>query len=151
MDWETGFIIILTGIWCLVGAIFLAIGIGIGRSGRNREERLREQTDGVILEMIRHTESHRDGTTTSWHPLVEFDCEGRRVSLEGESVSRKRYYEGQQVRVYYDPDDPSCFRIGNDDPSRLLGRIFTAVGAVCIVIGLAAAVLVRWGSARLPR
>ena len=42
-------------------------------------------------------------------------------------------------------------KVMNDDPSRLLGRIFTAVGAVCIVIGLAAAVLVRWGSARLPR
>ncbi len=152
MDWELQFIVIFTGVWCLVGAVFLAIGIGMGRSRARREERLRDRADGVILEMIRHTESRHDGeTTTSWRPLVEFDCEGRRISLEGDAVGRKKYYEGQRVRVRFDPDDPSVFCIEGDDPIRLLSRIFTAVGAACIVIGLAAAVVVHWSVARLIR
>ena len=152
MEWELQFIILFTGIWCLIGAIFLAIGIGMNRSQRRREERLRDRADGVVLEMIRHTESRHDGTTaTGWNPLVEFEYEGRRISLEGEPVSRKQYYEGQRVQVRYDPDDPSCFSIGSNGVLGLLGRIFTAVGVGCIVIGLAAAVVVHWSAARLIR
>jgi predicted metalloprotease with PDZ domain len=46
------------------------------------------------------------------------------------------------VRVRFDPDDPACFAIDGDASGRLFYRIFTAVGAVCVAIGVIAAVVV---------
>lgn len=139
------FVAIFSGTWALVGAVFLAVGIGMGRAWRRKQERLRAQADGVVLEVIRHAGCD----SVSWRPLVEFDCEGRRISLEGDAVSRKRYYEGQPVRVRYDPDDPSCFSIEGENGGARIGRVFTAVGAACVAVAVIAALLAQGASPKL--
>ena len=143
---------IFCGVWAIIGIVFLAVGLGLRRSWVNQGERLRGRADGTVLEVIRHdTHSYRS-TSTSWNPLVEFDYEGRRISLEAkDGVSRKKYYEGQRVTVLYDPDDPASFRIEGDETGRTLYRVFTAVGAACLAVALIAAAVglfanpeVRW-------
>ena len=146
------FVSIFSGVWGLIGAIFLAIGLGMGRSWRRREERLRASADATVVEVVRHTHHSSDGNSTSWNPLVEFDYEGRRIALEAQdSVSRKKYYEGQRVRILYDPDDPATFRIEGESGTRVIHVIFTVVGAVCLLVALAAAAIgllfnpeIRW-------
>ena len=146
------FVSIFSGVWGLIGAIFLAIGLGMGRSWRRREERLRASADATVVEVVRHTHHSSDGNSTSWNPLVEFDYEGRRIALEAQdSVSRKKYYEGQRVRILYDPDDPATFRIEGESGTRVIHVIFTVVGVVCLLVALAAAAIgllfnpeIRW-------
>ena len=134
------FAIIFSGIWTLVGSVFLAIGLGMRRHWQAREERLRGQADATVLEVIRHTHQSSGGSGTSWNPLVEFDYEGRKISLEAdEGVSRKKYYEGQRVRILYDPDDPATFCIEGESGTRVIHVIFTVVGMVCLLVALAAA------------
>ena len=147
MDFDKAFLFAFSGTWIIVGIVFLAVGIGIGRALRRKEERQRANAEGVVLEMLRHTSHSRNGESVSWRPLVEFDYEGRRISLEGDTVSRKKYYEGQRVQLYYDPDDPACFRIEGEGGERIVSRVFTVVGAVCLGIGIVSAVLMVGGDA----
>ena len=134
------FFAIFCGVWFAIGVVFLSVGLGLRRSWVRREERLRGRAEGTVLEVIRHTSHSSDGTSVSWCPLVEFEYEGRRISLEAqEGVSRKKFYEGQRVPVLYDPDDPSAFRIEGETGGRTLYRVFTAVGAGCLGVAIIAA------------
>lgn len=138
------FIIMFTGIWCLVGGVFLAVGFGLRRSLLRRDERQRARSTGRIAEVVRRVSRGSDGESVSWHPVVEFEADGRRISLESdEGGGRKRFYEGQPVEVLYDPDDPSSFHLEGRSIGALMSRIFLAVGFGCIVIGLIAALLAK--------
>ena len=133
------FTLLFTGTWCLVGAIFLCVGIGLRRSFARREERLRARAEGVVAEIVRRERRDSDGRGVSWYPIVEFEADVRKISLEcGDGGGRKTFYEGQRVEVLYDPDDPSVFRIEGHGTTRLLGNIFLAVGLVCVAIGVIA-------------
>lgn len=145
MSGETLFLIIFTGVWCLVGVIFLGVGLGLYRGAKRREERLRARTDGVIVEVARHVRGSSDSRSVSWHPIVEFEVDGHTVSLESEGGDwRKRFYEGQHVGVLYDPDDPSCFRLEGRDIQAFVGKIFLGVGALCVAIGVDAVLIVKF-------
>ncbi len=142
------FVVMFTGIWCLVGAVFLGVGIGLRRSALRREERLRARAEGTVTEVVRRA-GGSGHDSAAWYPIVDFDADGRRVSLEcADGGGRKRFYEGQRVEVLYDPDDPACFRLEGNDLGRLIGNIFFGVGLGCIAVGLIAALLVK--GIRLP-
>ena len=137
------FVVFFSGTWGLVGAIFLAVGIALRRSALRKAERRRARASGTVVEVARHVSHSDSSTSVSWNPVVEFEYEGRRVTLESEDgVSRRKYYEGQSVEVLYDPDDPSCFGIEGNDSQRLLYRVMLGVGAGCFAVGAIAAALV---------
>ena len=137
------FTLIFSGIWCLVGVIFTCVGIGLRRAFLRKEERLRARATGTVTEVVRRVSHSSDGASASWYPIVEFEADGRAISLEyDEGGGRKRFYEGQSVEVLYDPDDPSCFRLEGRSAVGLLGRVFIIVGLVCIALGAAVGALV---------
>lgn len=139
------FLIIFTGVWCLVGVIFLGVGFGLYRGAKRRNERLRARAEGTITEVVRRTHHASDGGSVSWYPIVAFEVDGRTISLESEDGGgRKRFYEGQRVGVLYDPDDPTCFRLEGRDALALVGKIFLGVGALCVAIGIDAVLVVRF-------
>ena len=144
------FTLVFTGVWCLVGVVFLGVGIGFRRSFLRREERLRARTNGTITEMVRRVRHGSRGASVYWYPIVEFEADGRRISLESdEGGGRKAFYEGQPVEVLYDPDDPSCFRLEGRNANQLLGNIFLVVGLGCIAIGVAVGLFVNAASPRI--
>ena len=138
------FTLIFTGVWCLVGVIFLAVSFGLHRSCLRREERLRARATGTIAEVVRRVSHSSDGASASWYPIVEFEADGHTVSLESsDGGGRKRFYAGQSVEVLYDPDDPSCFCIEGFDTLRLVSHVFLGVGLGCVAIGLVVALIVN--------
>ncbi len=138
------FTLIFTGIWCLVGVIFLCVGCGLRRSFLRREERLRARTTGRVAEVVRRESRSSDGASIAWYPIIEFEVDGHTISLEsGDGGGRKRFYEGQSVEVLYDPDDPSCFRLEGVDTTNLVGKIFIAIGLASVAIGVIAALIVN--------
>ncbi len=142
---DTGlFILIFSGVWGLLGLVFLAVGIALRRSALRKAERRRARASGTVVELARHV-SHSDGrTSVSWNPVVEFEYEGRRVTLESEDgVSRRQYYEGQSVEVLYDPDDPACFGIEGNQTQRRVYRVMLGIGAGCVAVAVVAALLVQ--------
>ena len=134
------FTLIFTGTWCLVGLIFLCVGLAMRKSALNREERLRARTSGTVIEVVRHGGANGAG----WFPIVEFEADGRRLSLESQDGgSARSFYEGQSVEVLYDPDDPASFQLEGMDTARLVGTIFLWVGLGSIAVGLIAALIVN--------
>ena len=143
---DTGvFTLVFTGIWCLVGAIFVAVALALRRALLRREERLRARTSGTVTEVVRRYSHSDGGDTPAWYPIVEFEADGRRISLESsDGGGRKRFYEGQRVEVLYDPDDPSCFQLEGFSSIGLLSRIFLGVGLASIAIGIIVGLLVNF-------
>ena len=134
------FTLIFSGIWCLVGLIFLGTGLFLRRVSARREERMRTRAGGKVVEVVRRAGANGVG----WYPIVEFEADGRRVSLESQDGGgAKRFYEGQSVEVLYDPDDPTRFRLEGLDIIRLVGTIFLWVGLVAIAVGLVAALIIN--------
>ncbi|MBQ8110947.1 MAG: DUF3592 domain-containing protein [Clostridia bacterium] len=144
------FTLIFTGVWCLVGVVFLAVGIGLRRRFFRMEERLRARSEGTVAEVVRRVNQGARGDSVGWYPIVEFMADGHKISLESASGGRKRFYEGQKVQVLYDPDDPTCFRLESDNTLRLMGGIFLAVGLGCVTIGVAVALLVKVFGGSVP-
>ena len=137
------FSVVFTGVWCLVGVIFLGVGIALRCSFLRKEERLRARATGTVVEVVRREHRSSDGNSVNWYPIIEFDADGRTLSLECEDGGgRKSFYEGQRVEVLYDPDDPSCFRLEGRSSVGLLGRVFVIVGLLCIALGAVVGALV---------
>ena len=138
---DTGlFTLIFTGVWCLVGAIFLAVGFGLRAAFRRREERMRARATGTVTEVVRRASND----SATFYPIVEFEADGRRISLESsDGGGRKRFYEGQSVEVLYDPDDPSQFMLDGFSTQALVGKIFLIIGLVSVAVGAIVGVAVN--------
>ena len=138
------FTLIFTGTWCLLGVIFLCVGIGLRRSAARRDERLRARAQGTVTEVVRRVGGSYGKSGPAWYPIVDFNADGRTVSLEcAEGGGRKSFYEGQSVEVLYDPDDPSCFRLDGRDTLALVGRVFFWIGLACVAVGAGVGLLVN--------
>ena len=145
------FSLIFTSVWCLVGVSFLAVGFGLRRSFLRREERLRARAEGTVTEVVRRVTHSSSGANVAFHPIVDFDADGRHVSLEcTDGGGRKTFFEGQTVGVLYDPDDPACFRLEGRETLNLLGKVFLGVGLGCVAIGLIVGLGVNLWSKGLP-
>ena len=131
------FVLMFTGIWCLVGAIFLAVGIGLRRSFARREERLRARTEGRVADVFSRTSYSGSSRSVSWYPVIAFEAEGLEYELEYHvGGSRRAFSPGQSVEVLYDPDDPTCFRLEGHATTRLLGTVFLLTGLACVAVGV---------------
>ena len=136
-----GFKVLFSGIFGLVGAIFLAIGIFILRGQRRKLQRCTSRTWGKVTDLIEHRD--RDGKRF-WHPVFEYTVGDRKYIKEsGYGSSPSRFAIGQNVVVYFNPNDFEDYFAEGETAPDLLGKIFTAVGAVLLVIGIAAALLIH--------
>lgn len=134
------FILIFTGVWSLVGVIFLAVGLGLRAAFRRREERMRARAAGTVVEVVRRM----GNDSAAFYPIVEFEADGRKISLESsDGGGRKRFYEGQSVEVLYDPDDPSQFMLEGFNALAIVGKVFLIIGLACIAIGVIVGVAVN--------
>ncbi|NBF39537.1 MAG: DUF3592 domain-containing protein [Spirochaetes bacterium] len=75
-----------------------------------------------------------------YYPVVRFDTPaGRRVEFTAPSGRNSRVYDiDEQVRVYYDPDEPETGRLGSAWGLWGSTIVFAGLGAVFVVIGFLA-------------
>ena len=136
-----GFKVLFSGIFGLVGAIFLAIGIFILRGHRRKLQRCTSRTWGKVTDLIEHRD--RDGKRF-WHPVFEYTVGDRKYIKEsGYGSSPSPFAVGQNVVVYFNPSDFEDYFTEGETAPDLLGKIFTAVGAGLLVIGILAALLIH--------
>lgn len=138
------FAVIFSGVWGLVGAIFFLVGFFIRRSVLRTEERCSERAEARVLEVIRHRHHSQSGSSSSWHPLVEFDYEGKTISLEApRGAGRKKFYVGQLLNIRHDPDDPANFYVEGESAVKLLYLIFMVVGLAAVMIAVIALIIIK--------
>lgn len=138
------FVIIFSGIWILIGVIFFIIGIAMLKSRKRKEIECTSKTYGKVTDVVRHQSHDSDGRySSSWHPVFEYnigELKFIKESLYGRSQSK--YAIGQEVEVYYNPEDYNDFYIAGETLPRTIGTIFTIVGIVAIIIGTFSAILI---------
>lgn len=94
-----------------------------------------EQATGTFKEYI--TRSDSEGTT--YAPVVAFVAEGENYEFtEQVSSSNRPYSEGDEIAVYYDPENPQKARIKSTFNLWVFPSIFLGMGLLFELIGIAA-------------
>ena len=146
MEDSLNFVIIFSGIWGVIGIIFLTIGIGLTINRKKKKEHCTQTTTGKVLsnarEVNREREYDRKPTTTmTYYPVYEYYVEGNRVEKRSSyGSSSPRFYEGQEITICYNPENPNEHYIEGDLIGSVIGIIFTAVGAVSIIVAIGVAI-----------
>lgn len=87
--------------FCLWGAYVAYNSYNLGKNG--------ETTTGIVIEL---EESESDGSCCVYSPVIEFEANGQTYTFEGDSASYPPEYEvGEEVRVLYNPENPSNAQI----------------------------------------
>ncbi len=141
---STLFIMIFSGIWGLVGVIFLCIGLMLLKNQKKKMINCTSKTYGKVIDLVRRSSNYgSSGHSSSWHPVFEYEIgELKYIKESNIGKSQSNYAVGQDVEVYYNPQDPHEFYIKGEGLQRTLGIIFTCVGIVCIFVAILVAVLV---------
>jgi len=120
-------------VWVILfGLVFFGIGAGL----TYRQFMIRQDAFEVPGEVIRLNESCDDEGCT-YSPVVRFTTQdGRQVTYNSTFSSSPPAYDiGEQVTMFYQPDDPQRATIKGE--GGVFRFIFAGVGGVIIVVGLA--------------
>ena len=139
---------IFSGITLLLGIIFLTVGIVVTKKIKNKEINCTSKTVGKVIDIVkRRYGSGMDNYdySYSWHPVFEYKI--GELTYTKESVygnSQPKYAVGQDVEIYYNPENHNEFYVGGDKTSKTLGTIFTIVGITLIVIAVCIFLMFRF-------
>jgi len=122
-----------------VGAVLVAIGALALRAGR-RFDRVARRAPGRVVGVAGSGAGHLVG-----YPVLRFSLpDGREIEARARSTTTlDALREGQDVTVLYDPADPTRARLDTRTASAgqaLLGAGFMGIGAVLVLLGVAAIV-----------
>lgn len=138
------FLVMFTGIFCLVGGIFIGIGYFLKKRQKTKEERCTSQVWGTIMEIVHHRSTHNKGV--SYFPVYEYNTGFEKVTVESHvGSSRLPYQVGNHVKVYYDPSNVRCSYIGGDKTNSFVSTVFIAMGSLFMVIGIVVGFIVLLG------
>ena len=141
--------ILMSGIFGLLGVIFLCIGLGF-TANRNKKKRVcTAKAIATIVGFRRDTTSRNRIDITQEvrknqnnFPVVEFVANGKPVRLTSHfGQTNPPYRVGEQVELYYDPNNYKRYYIVGDKPQKILAIVFTSVGAGMIALALCFLVL----------
>lgn len=136
------FVIIFSGTWALVGIIFFIIGILILNNRKKKEINCTSKTYGKVTDIVRHQSYDRNGGySSSWHPVFEYNIgELKFIKESTYGSSQSKYAIGQNVEIYYNPEDYNEYYIVGDSLPKTLVTIFTSVGIGAIMIAIVSAI-----------
>lgn len=110
-----------------MGAIFLAVGVGVGIT-TVRFVSDAKRTDGVVVDLVWRSGS-KGGSTAA--PVVSYEVDGKTYKFTSSTSSRPPAYDvGEGVPVLYDPERPSEGRIDGFMELYMLPLAFGIFGVV---------------------
>ena len=138
------FVMMYSGIWALVGVAFFIIGMVMLNNRKKKEINFTSKTYGKVTDIVRHQSYDRDGGyNSSWHPVFEYNIgELKFIKESPYGKSQSKYAIGQDVEVYYNPEDYNEYYIAGDALPKTLATIFTIVGIAAIIIAIFSAILI---------
>ena len=137
------FVIIFSGIWGLIGIIFSIIGIVMLKNRKSKEINCTSKVYGKVKDIVRHQsyDSH-GGYSYSWRPVFEYNIgELKFIKESSYGSSQSKYAIGQNVEIYYNPEDYNEYYVVGDTLPKTLGTIFTIVGIIAIIISIVSTIL----------
>lgn len=122
------------GVWMVVGIVFLIIGVCLLTKRTRRATSCTAKTTGHVADLAVST----SGGCTMWSPVIQYEVDGLiYVKPSPYASSQVSYAIGEPVEVFYDPQNPHEYRIPQSTAGKGVAVVFTAVGAGCLVLGIA--------------
>lgn len=145
MDNNFSSIIIICGVSTLFGIVFSILGIVMLKNKKKREKNCTAKTYGKVTDIIKHEnyDHHSGYSSCLWHPVFEYNIgELKFVKESFYGSSQPKYAIGQNVEVYYNPENYNEYYIKGETLPKTLGTIFTIAGIVAIIIAAFSAILI---------
>lgn len=122
---------------CIFGGVFIAIGIFCILRTINRKKRCINKTTGNVIDISKERSTDSEGfTIVHCYPIIEYYVDEKKVVKKAIESSSK-YYIGQEVEVFYNPDDYSDSYIeGNRNYFLTPGIISLTVGLIIMFISI---------------
>ena len=118
-----------------IGVIFIIVGIVAMHQGNSLKRRCTEQTIGTVVENICHEDSTY--TRPTYFPVIEYQAGDRTISQMSKSGEYpSKYKEGDQVEIYYNPNNVQEYIIKGDSTSNYVGIIALVLGSIALVVSL---------------
>ena len=126
-------------LFLLVGIIFVAAGILVMKQGDNLKKRCTEETIGTVVEVVCETSYSETENQYSYtyYPVIEYQVGDRTISqISRAGQNPPKYQVGQQVEIYYNPNDVEEYIIKGDSTPQFFGIGFIVLGSIAVAIGL---------------
>ena len=147
MEYEN-FIILM-----VVSIVFIAVGICIQIRRAWLSKSCTAQTEGTVVDIEERISisSSSDGDsrgfgrsshtveTVYYHPVFQYEADGQTITNTS-SFGRTpaKFVIGQQVTVFYDPDNVEKYFVAEDKGAAKFGLIFAVAGGVFAAVGVIA-------------
>jgi len=113
---------LVTILFLSVGTLFLIIGIFMSSGIFLIDEQDRVYTNAIIT----HIDTNHDSDGDTDHDVyIKYSANGKEYESQLNLYSSS-YYEGKEIEVYYDKNDPS--NVETDEVNNMLSIIFIAIG-----------------------
>ena len=126
-------------LFLLVGIIFIVAGIIVMKQGDSLKQRCSEEAIGTVVEVICESDySTTENTYTyTYYPVIEYQVGDRMLSQKSRSgQDPPKYKVGDQVEIYYNPNNVEEYFIKGDSTPKYLGIGAIVLGSIAVAIGL---------------
>ena len=120
------------------GIALLWIGLSGVRKARRQAERERTRASGTVVGMAKHLSLGRGKPLIAWHPVVEFQADGKTLRHESRTgYLVDQFTLGESVDILYDADDPSHYHLEKLFERNITGDKVTAIFGILWLVGAA--------------
>ncbi len=133
---------ITIGIICLVGAIFLCIGLGMKNNRKKKILRCSSTTKGKVIDIVKRLyEEVGTGidaiSTYLYHPKIEYSVNNQKyIKISNFGTKPSKYEIGQEVEIHYNPNKCDMYYIEGDNTQKKLETIFTIAGGIILIMAV---------------
>ena len=131
------FIAFFSGISGLLGLIFFVSGVIVLKNRKKKEKNCTSKTHGKVIDILKHESKGVNYYTYSWHPVFEYTIGNLKYVKESlYGFSESKFAIGQDVEILFNPENYNEFYVATETLPKTLGRIFTIIGILLIVIAI---------------
>ena len=136
------FILIFTGVWVLLGIIFLTIAIVMYFVQKKKTEVCTAKTIDTVTDVVHR--SAGNPRYSSWHPVIQYTTATGEIITKATAYGTNppQYSVGDTVHIHYNPKKADEFYLSDDKVGKIVRIVFMWVGIGMLFIGIFVSTLV---------
>lgn len=136
--------IVVSSVFAVIGIIFFIVGLSISKNYKKKQINCTISTTGKVVDLVKEKTRNVNSRSYSytWRPVFEYNIgELKYIKKSYMGTSQPKYAIGQNVEIYYNPDDHNEFYVKGDNLANTLGKIFIGVGVGALAVAVLGIVL----------
>ncbi len=127
----------------IVSIVFFIVGIATLYNRAVLEKRCTDMVRGEIVRNEVRSSTDSDGhTSTGYAPVYAYTYNGRAYEVVSSTSSNPPAFQpGDTTEIWVDHDEPTKIFVPEDNTSKVLGIVFTAVGGFLLAVSLTVMVM----------